>query len=89
MQIFRWRYRKANAKNAITIRLIFTTFINSALDIDVRYFSDEEEDAEASWAKMKEAVKVSLFKPEIAHSEFKEKSQKENNGFDSKLQENT
>ena len=31
------------------------------LDIDV-YFSD---DAEASWAKMKEAVKVSLFKPEI------------------------
>jgi phthiodiolone/phenolphthiodiolone dimycocerosates ketoreductase len=32
-----------------------------ALDIDV-YFSD---DAEASWAKMKEAVKVSLFKPEI------------------------
>ena len=32
-----------------------------ALDIDV-YFS---EDAEASWAKMKEAVKVSLFKPEI------------------------
>ena len=30
-----------------------------ALDIDV-YFS---EDAEASWAKMKEAVKVSLFKP--------------------------
>jgi len=32
-----------------------------ALDIDV-YFSD---DAEASWAKMKEAIKVSLFKPEI------------------------
>lgn len=32
-----------------------------ALDIDV-YFS---EDAELSWAKMKEAVKVSLFKPEI------------------------
>lgn len=32
-----------------------------ALDIDV-YFSD---DAEASWAKMKEAVKVSLFKPEV------------------------
>ena len=32
-----------------------------ALDIDV-YFS---EDAEESWAKMKEAVKVSLFKPEI------------------------
>jgi phthiodiolone/phenolphthiodiolone dimycocerosates ketoreductase len=32
-----------------------------ALDIDV-YFSD---DAEESWAKMKEAVKVSLFKPEI------------------------
>jgi len=32
-----------------------------ALDIDV-YFSD---DAEQSWAKMKEAVKVSLFKPEI------------------------
>ena len=32
-----------------------------ALDIDV-YFS---EDAEVSWAKMKEAVKVSLFKPEI------------------------
>ena len=31
------------------------------LDIDV-YFSD---DAEASWARMKEAVKVSLFKPEI------------------------
>lgn len=32
-----------------------------ALDIDV-YFS---EDAELSWARMKEAVKVSLFKPEI------------------------
>jgi phthiodiolone/phenolphthiodiolone dimycocerosates ketoreductase len=32
-----------------------------ALDIDV-YFS---EDAEESWAKMKEAIKVSLFKPEI------------------------
>jgi len=32
-----------------------------ALDIDV-YFS---EDAEESWARMKEAVKVSLFKPEI------------------------
>ena len=32
-----------------------------ALDIDV-YFS---EDAEESWAKMKEAVKVSLFKPEV------------------------
>ena len=32
-----------------------------ALDVDV-YFSD---DAEASWAKMKEAVKVSLFKPEV------------------------
>ena len=32
-----------------------------ALDIDV-YFSN---DAETSWAKMKEAVKVSLFKPEI------------------------
>ncbi len=32
-----------------------------ALDIDV-YFSD---DAEASWARMKEAVKVSLFKPEV------------------------
>jgi len=32
-----------------------------ALDIDV-YFS---EDAEISWAKMKQAVKVSLFKPEI------------------------
>jgi len=32
-----------------------------ALDIDV-YFSD---DAEQSWAKMKEAVKVSLFKPEV------------------------
>ena len=32
-----------------------------ALDIDV-YFS---EDAEQSWAKMKEAVKVSLFKPEV------------------------
>jgi phthiodiolone/phenolphthiodiolone dimycocerosates ketoreductase len=32
-----------------------------ALDIDV-YFSD---DAEESWARMKEAVKVSLFKPEI------------------------
>ena len=34
---------------------------NFALDIDV-YFSD---DAEESWAKMKEAVKVSLFKPEV------------------------
>jgi phthiodiolone/phenolphthiodiolone dimycocerosates ketoreductase len=32
-----------------------------ALDIDV-YFS---EDAEESWARMKEAVKVSLFKPEV------------------------
>ena len=32
-----------------------------ALDVDV-YFS---EDAEESWAKMKEAVKVSLFKPEV------------------------
>ncbi len=32
-----------------------------ALDIDV-YFSD---DAEISWARMKDAVKVSLFKPEI------------------------
>ena len=32
-----------------------------ALDIDV-YFS---EDAESSWAKIKEAVKVSLFKPEV------------------------
>ena len=32
-----------------------------ALDIDV-YFS---EDAESSWARMKEAVKVSLFKPEV------------------------
>jgi len=32
-----------------------------ALDIDV-YFS---EDAEESWARMKEAVIVSLFKPEI------------------------
>lgn len=32
-----------------------------ALDVDV-YFS---EDAEESWARMKEAVKVSLFKPEI------------------------
>lgn len=32
-----------------------------ALDIDV-YFTD---DAEASWAKIKEAIKVSLFKPEI------------------------
>ena len=32
-----------------------------ALDIDV-YFSD---DAETSWAKMKEAIKVSLFKPEV------------------------
>jgi len=32
-----------------------------SLDIDV-YFSD---DAEESWARMKEAVKVSLFKPEV------------------------
>ena len=32
-----------------------------ALDIDV-YFS---EDKETSWTKMKEAIKVSLFKPEI------------------------
>jgi len=32
-----------------------------ALDVDI-YFS---EDAEESWARMKEAVKVSLFKPEI------------------------
>ena len=35
-----------------------------ALDIDV-YFS---EDAESSWARMKEAVKVSLFKPEVLRS---------------------
>ena len=32
-----------------------------AVDIDV-YFAD---DKESSWAKMKEAIKVSLFKPEI------------------------
>ena len=32
-----------------------------AMDIDV-YFAD---DKESSWAKMKEAIKVSLFKPEI------------------------
>ena len=36
------------------------------LDIDV-YFS---EDAEESWAKMKEAVKVSLFKPEVLESSW-------------------
>ena len=34
---------------------------NYAVDLDV-YFSD---DAEAAWAKMKNAVKVSLFKPEV------------------------
>ena len=34
---------------------------NYAVDIDV-YFSD---DAETAWAKMKNAVKVSLFKPEV------------------------
>ena len=45
-----------------------------ALDIDV-YFS---EDAEESWAKMKEAVKVSLFKPEI----LRVHSLKEIEGFD-------
>ena len=45
-----------------------------ALDIDV-YFS---EDAEASWAKMKEAVKVSLFKPEI----LRVHNLKEIEGFD-------
>lgn len=45
-----------------------------ALDIDV-YFSD---DAEASWAKMKEAVKVSLFKPEI----LRVHGLKEMEGFD-------
>jgi len=45
-----------------------------ALDIDV-YFSD---DAEQSWAKMKEAVKVSLFKPEI----LRVHNLKEIEGFD-------
>ena len=45
-----------------------------ALDIDV-YFS---EDAEESWAKMKEAVKVSLFKPEI----LRVHNLKEIEGFD-------
>ncbi|MCE2509203.1 MAG: LLM class flavin-dependent oxidoreductase [Nitrosopumilaceae archaeon] len=45
-----------------------------ALDIDV-YFS---EDAEMSWAKMKEAVKVSLFKPEI----LRVHNLKEIEGFD-------
>ncbi len=45
-----------------------------ALDIDV-YFS---EDAEASWARMKEAVKVSLFKPEI----LRVHGLKESEGFD-------
>ena len=47
-----------------------------ALDIDV-YFSD---DAETSWAKMKEAVKVSLFKPEI----LRVHGLKEVEGFDFK-----
>lgn len=47
-----------------------------ALDIDV-YFSD---DAEASWARMKEAVKVSLFKPEI----LRVHNIKEIEGFDFK-----
>jgi len=47
---------------------------NYALDIDV-YFS---EDAEESWAKMKEAVKVSLFKPEI----LRVHNLKEIEGFD-------
>ncbi len=47
-----------------------------ALDIDV-YFS---EDAEESWAKMKEAVKVSLFKPEI----LRVHELKEIEGFDFK-----
>ncbi len=45
-----------------------------ALDIDV-YFS---EDAEESWARMKEAVKVSLFKPEV----LRVHSLKEIEGFD-------
>lgn len=45
-----------------------------ALDIDV-YFSD---DAEMSWAKMKEAVKVSLFKPEV----LRVHNLKEVEGFD-------
>ena len=47
-----------------------------ALDIDV-YFSD---DGEASWAKMKEAVKVSLFKEEI----LRVHGLKEIEGFDFK-----
>ncbi|MBI5145943.1 MAG: LLM class flavin-dependent oxidoreductase [Thaumarchaeota archaeon] len=47
-----------------------------ALDIDV-YFSD---DAEESWAKMKEAVKVSLFKPEV----LRVHGLKEIEGFDFK-----
>lgn len=47
-----------------------------ALDIDV-YFS---EDAEESWAKMKEAVKVSLFKPEV----LRVHNIKEIEGFDFK-----
>ena len=45
-----------------------------ALDIDV-YFSD---DAEESWARMKDAVKVSLFKPEI----LRVHGLKEMEGFD-------
>ena len=45
-----------------------------ALDIDV-YFSD---DSEESWARMKEAVKVSLFKPEI----LRVHGLKEMEGFD-------
>ncbi|ABK77181.1 flavin-dependent oxidoreductase [Cenarchaeum symbiosum A] len=45
-----------------------------ALDIDV-YFS---EDAEESWARMKEAVKVSLFKPEV----LRVHNLKEIEGFD-------
>ncbi len=49
---------------------------NYALDIDV-YFS---EDAEESWAKMKEAVKVSLFKPEV----LRVHGLKEIEGFDFK-----
>ena len=49
---------------------------NFALDIDV-YFSD---DAEESWAKMKEAVKVSLFKPEV----LRVHNLKEIEGFDFK-----
>ncbi|WOV92848.1 MAG: LLM class flavin-dependent oxidoreductase [Candidatus Nitrosoabyssus spongiisocia] len=47
-----------------------------ALDIDV-YFS---EDAEESWAKMKEAIKVSLFKPEV----LRVHNLKEIQGFDFK-----